>query len=439
MRTLSTDCSPNGELTLTAYDDGSCSVWTSSGLFKTFHFARYHPSVNYVFSSEDAVLRFGETSCEILSMNRAVRVDRVRYQQRFMPYGELCHSFLRSPCVSSLAPIEVFAMSPRNDLYFCAHSHGKLRLCGLDGAAYFTRDAKFTRNINLAAWSRSGDFLAFTDDLNRLHIQDIHTSCSSWPTEYQLDLTEQPNQIMFHDDETLILVVTAGSISWHSFQNPAVSARTECTKLYRWLRHPLRSDLLLGLCCDTIYLLNWKGLQPVTHITLCLGACSCNTAKTEKNVKGQFPQRRVVEAYTSSDGFNIVLRIELEEPGELELFVIRTTAIDAACATREKHLIATRYPHEVSTSIIWPLGFILDSDEKNNGKFAFIDKNGSLCTFDQDEICEYSGFLPLSWMDPASLCLAHVSPDGILYLPKDGDVGIIKNCFRSVLARRGCI
>ena len=429
--------SPTGSFILTVHNDGGFTIWDSTDLSSCYISPRYASLATCALCPRGHTLyRLSTNSCDVQSLGPLIDLHLDREEHREVVDVELSPKLTETSIPERSAPTEVLAVSPCGDMYFTAHAQGKLRICSTSGSELFAHDSAFSITIVRAAWSTNGKLLAFTDDLNRLHVQKMPPKRSQWDTGLQLSLAESPSQIIFHMMEDTLVLASAQSLYSWSFQPPRSSTEMNLAKPYLWQNHPLRSDLLLGFCHDSVYVVHWKTLTPIAEIPLCLGKCTCSA--TTRNIASESRSCQPVSIYPSINGSMIVVVTQSSQPGGIpSLFFVRTVEIDAACNTTGQHVFATGYPREVLDRIIWPLGFVqpLDKGANEDGGFAFLDKSGSFNAFDGDRcIYEYCSFLPGSWIDPVYLSLAHLLSDGTLYLPKGDGVAVITHGFEKVLA-----
>lgn len=125
------------------------------------------------------------------------------------------------------------------------------------------------------------------------------------------------------------------------------------------------------------------------------------------------------------------------------LLLINTADLDVSGLGLAKSITALALPENLQNHIDRPLGFIRPSYMKQGresslggDQLTFLSTNGWLCTFSLDVAGNNTSFkrfffLPQDWVNGESLELAHVTPVGTLFCPKDGEVGLIRNGFRN--------
>ncbi|KIX09815.1 uncharacterized protein Z518_00896 [Rhinocladiella mackenziei CBS 650.93] len=443
-------CSPTRRFFVTSHDDGVLAVWKITDLARVY-VLKYYNSLNGL-----ALCPYGRNiyalrgnSCDVLNLSfpldSPLHDDQRHAAETHLDTSQEVMSSRTCSFAEPRAPVEVLAVANPSAMFCTAHSRGGLKIFEANGNELLTHYPPYSVTIQHAVWSRSGEYLGFTDDMDQLHVHKIARHDLHWSASFQTQLVESACQILFHETKDSILIASSHSLRSWSFKQPSPpSSSVSFAESYWWLNHPHQPDLLLGLHSKGIHLLKWDTLEPVTHLTFCFPENS-QALRTNKTSFVEPPTQetapcRPARTFTSSDGSRILMQTSLTDGRDLDLFFVDVGAVDAACRARQEQVVVTRYPRMILDRISRPLGFIKGSGKgdteapRSKDVLAFLDKAGWFCTFDPEGgLSEYSTFLPHDWMEQDCLSLACLTYDGTLYVPKDGLVGIIAHGFEKVL------
>jgi WD40 repeat protein len=336
----------------------------------------------------------------------------------------------------SPAPIELLSIGPRTNLYFTAHARGDLKLFNVNGSHLCSLKASYSISILEVSWSRDEEHFAFLDDTNRISILRIaNKKIERMTNVLEFTPSDTVRQLLFLDDSNSILILTEHSMSILAFKSKeAPTYNITVQNITQIIICPQNPGVLFAFGPDYIDVFRSDNLERLDHLIV-LSKAQPNNANGPAGVTTY----GVVNTFVGTEGSEVLIQAsgnhESIHNGILSINIadIRTS--------RQEHrttVTAIQWPQAVSERIYRTLGYInaisgkISSRGADNG-WAFIDKNGCLCTINSDMTLRDHMFLPTDWLELDSLRLIKVTPDGTLFVPHRGKVSIVINAFRTSL------
>ena len=281
-------------------------------------------------------------------------------------------------------------------------------------------------SIITLSWSPSGRFLISGDDSGRLLAKRLDQKQDGTFAVFPVFDTRTPEPVrhfVFSTTERQLLISTTSTDRiWD------LKTKTEtCSRARgpdngsRWTQHPFQPELLMAIFPSSIQNHTWDGLQPT-------------------NGPMNFPEEPFSPTKSTGHG-NTVHWVAQTSDKQYLIYLSRTGSSHKRLASgahleilelsklkaQQSQSLTEECLCEVAKQVKYIMGTYHDH-------LAFLDHDYWLCTWKIEATFKSNVkrhyFLPRDWLNPSTLHMATLSPQGTLFCPKLGHVAVVKNGIR---------
>lgn len=471
---------------------------TSTGAIKVWDFDDF--TVIYQLSSDDLLMGLAfSPDCQrfydlrvgmVNSLNAWEPNSLLRFSDVEDPVSELNSDIAPSISVAlaseaysgQFEAVTALALCPDGKCVCVGTDEGTVELRTVPGAETF-EVGKFNNfmEVSLLTWSQDARYLAAVDlsgdiSIHRVKTDDYtrivdSTHCEAL-TSPMLDLREHVvHETVFNTDSTILLVVTNhNSYAWSLAEAKVqASRRLPEGRLRRWLAHPTKSQLLLGIGPENVRVFRWSNLkecqEPACYQTIQQMLHdspgfentpeSITQSLTETNIIDKATTWKLLRATITQDRRHILIRLSSTDSfmGAGRLILFPVSELDSIGSTARQHGTPTvirtvSIPPHISSRVKIALG-VLPGE-----RFVFLDNELWVCSCalddlhqphrpsvastistsrlaertqpDIDEAVQRHYFIPTDWAMGGSLDLCSMTADGTLLYSRDDKVSMIK-------------
>jgi WD40 repeat protein len=425
-------CSPTGSYLIIQTKDEAFNIWKLSGP-EFIHKLRIGEDVRDFTISSDGYRIYGlrGCSCEIwspyclylLSPSPALSypgIDAVGWGASF--------SEMRRASVKPRARIEKLAIGPVTGLLCTSHTDIGVRITDVDGNALPIHSLGYLTVVDHIVWHQDETQLAVaSDDGNVWILQTTEGQPSGLRTVLKKKLETGIHQIMFCGARDSLLIVREKSLHlWSYREESEITKAIEIAKPLRWINHPLRRNILLGVGLSRVVARKLPGLELLGDLIL----TPLDKIQTNEMLI------HVAQIWDSVDRSHILIRTNTQDQREFYVHMLHISDIDNALKMNHQKITGFLLPHHLTAEITVILGFI-ESRMCQSGlaapsswAVAFLNHKGTICTFDGNLTWREHQILPDDWHDGEYLKLAQVTRQGAVLIPKNGRVGIMRKLWK---------
>lgn len=330
---------------------------------------------------------------------------------------------------------------PKTSAYCTGEASGRLKV------GYRDRDRNFSFSIaglpiNHIIWSENGRHAAISDTTTSVYVLQVDRENSKMERMTKLITTQSHiQQLLFTKSGDRLLVVVPGRLILLSIDKQTIIKEHDFgDRSYLWMNHP-RDDALVGVGCSEALIIQWNQFPVGSRISLSPALARVDSPKACHPSTAQ----RVTKVLNTPDDSVLLVKITAfkgSEKGNSHYAFMSSRDLVSTSGDVPKGLW-----HEMEAAIqdriAEPLGFITGewSHQRYTSfspgyQLSFLDRDGWICsaTFDSNfsnRRFDRHFFLPRSWVYSSSSELATVTRDGSLFFPRQSEVAIIQNGFKS--------
>lgn len=482
---------------VTASSDGKLFLSsTSTGIVKVWDFADF--SVIYQLSSDDLLiglafspdcLRHYDLRCGMVnSVNAWEPNSLLRFSDTEEAVSDLASETAISMSVGQASEARLEQFEAISALAACPN--GKCVCVGTDDGSVQLRSTngsdtvevgKFNNFMEVShlAWSQDSQYMVAADLGGDIMLSQIETTDYGHLSETtrtmplknpKLDLEEQViHETLFSPDSSLLLIVAGQSGHIWSLKDASLRTSEKCAdgKLRKWVSHPTRHELLLGIGSADVRVFGWQDLrecrEPVSYLhidsvrqdnvlisdfdgdvdmatKLLKSTNIVALGPTSEKVRAMVTQdlKYVLIRLSSNDSFTGIGRFFILPLSELEPIragfnqtdtcLIRSAAIPDDVRSRVRISLAI-LPGDRFVFLDWDLwvnSYKMVDFAHQSASTGISSKSPKHHGNEGDESVQRHYFVPGDWAMGGSLDLCCMTADGTLIYPRDNKVSLIK-------------
>ena len=285
--------------------------------------------------------------------------------------------------------VTVLANSPKGSLYCCGTDKGKVRLHHTrQGQPVDLYISKGFLSIEQMCWSQDGQSLSFSDSGKKVIVMVITIQLDQAEPVVQTKIeismkaitTGPILQLLFHPDSTQLCAHSASKVHLISISSGAVTASLDLPMAeYKWITHPQKSNLLLGVGANGICVLDWSLTRSQTY------RFESNFHQPGFNAQEVTQsQLEVDRVLSTNDKRHVLVQVSTRIKNsrektllffEASLLSVPPAPIQATVTNQDPlELTSVLLPQDLSSEISMCLGFLPQN------RLVFLSKTFSICT-----------------------------------------------------------
>jgi WD40 repeat protein len=418
----------DGNLLLTSDVQGTLSVWTVPE-YRLSYQVKYDELVTGLAFSPDAT-RFYDIRgefCNVWEPDALIRASEIEHEDLSSYESSNFDTVTSDPVLSnddtSQVPITSLVFDRSAEYYCCGKEDGSVTIYTIPEGEKSRKVTNHSASVSIIriGWSASSKYLVSADDSGRVIAKRLERPTPAknrWAVfpvfDIRMEDAEAVELCLFHPKDLYLLIVTP-TRAYVMNLNPKKQTevcRESVSPGSVWLNHPVDVGLLLRVDVGTEQAYNWKTLKPVESTphsnTRDPGSRSISIARTvqtgdflllETLVRGEFGARDQRQLQAREIVIIELSRISSGGPGENRVVVDGLS----------KHV--NRLVGEIHDRVV------------------FLDHQFWLCTWEIEAIYtrhKRHFFLPKDWISPLSLGQIALHEHGIVLIPKNGELAIVK-------------
>ena len=444
-------CSPDGALFILS-DQESVEIYDYE-----------HMSLIYKLSSEDSVTDFcfsmdsrriydlRGSYCNIWEPNALFRLPDLE-DRRSESNAEATSMIISNHASETFTdmPVRVTTLATRSssELFCYGNEDG---LVEMDNASLLeaqkvgrTRDEEA---VLFLVWSEDGNYVAYSGASSVTVKKAVFAlSCKTWTFEtllhLDIDLSKsgKTHQILLHTKADYLLVSGAKSVILYDLTTKKACAHLESDSSQRWAYHPTVADQLLGFHINSITLYSWKTLELVERWDINKLASPQSRSEEEETAnspsldhhKAPTPFQRSLGAQDFVDEILVstarnyaIMSMSREGPYCMRRWTnMQILSLSDAQDSDSQNITPVSIPEGIHKSIKRPLGII------GQNRLVYLDQGFWVCSWCIDTAeaeMQRHFFLPRDWMSAEALGLCTVTRDGVVLMPRKGEVAVIRS------------
>lgn len=440
-------CGPSGNLFVTSNVDGTLKIWNFQHFALVYKLSCHTPVTDLSMSPDGRrIYDLRDSFCNIWEPNALLRLAETddKASETSSTLGSVSQA---SEAVSEMSdPITALAVNPLNFSYCIGDEAGSLRLheCGKDTS---TMISQTFMAVDHASWSDDGTILATADLGSRLSVWVSNPRMPVEEPSLSFDAKiECIQQLVINRSSEYLFVAVQGFIQlWSISSKEMITSQISLSHACRWVSHPTRYDTLLQIDYANIKLLQWSNLLEIRTFSLDRGMIDIETQvvfSIDVNPTSPSEETNFVDkVFVTSDGSQLLCQtfevIKGQRPRR-QIILIPSPELDDPNSVIQPQLL----PPLVEAQIDVVLGFA--SWDYRRPSYAlssafedllvFLDREFWVCTWALSDKNASSAkrhfFLPQDWLNAECFGFSTVSRDGTLFIPRNGEVAVIRNGLR---------
>lgn len=354
--------------------------------------------------------------------------------------------------------VTALALCPQSSGYCAGYANGRIEIHQSRSNAGFSKslESPTTFEIQHILWSDDQTYLAAVDIARQIFIWSYESQNQEFSHMTGPSTRSNVEQVLFDPSSRNLLIATAETLMvWSMNTQSETVIHHELGNEGRWIRHPRKSDMLLGSGPRKIELISWNDTKVHSSIVLensiseiGFGLDLYDSVQEEESIVCWDPTSgtcKVQKVLTSNDGF-ITLLFTLRESHKFgrrhQLLMVPTTDIDEAARSTGQHVRPLPVFESLSDTIALPLGFVEDTEGSRDagssagGRLVYMSEDGWICTViidltNTEQPIKRHMFLPEDWSSSKHLMLCRVRNGGDILVPRLEKTYIIRNALDS--------
>lgn len=348
------------------------------------------------------------------------------------------------PFVTALATCE------RSSAYCTGYMNGQIRVILSDGTELLL-DLPTRVRIEHLLWSPDEQYLAIVDLGARLFIVSLDHQSHRFNQLISFRLQSRVEQILFQRTSQALLVVTKDDMkTWELGTHHMKASHHSLGSHSRWITHPTKDDLMLGVGPDNIQIYRWLDHMNISSISLnnsisdlTFGLELLDYVRTEPSSVTLHPSlaicqvKRVLTSPDTSMLLLVTTRQTKESISGSQFLQIPVTELNDKIARSHGMVCPVPLIESLSDIIAMPLGFFSRNNGQEameqvpGGRLIFLNKENWICSTWVDSSNEKHPvqrhiFLPDDWLAAENVELIQLHSNTI-YIPRSENITIIRN------------
>ncbi|KAL9618612.1 MAG: hypothetical protein Q9160_006723 [Pyrenula sp. 1 TL-2023] len=452
--TTALTCSSNGVLFATSDPNGLIKIWKYDEFVPIYQLRCEWPVADLAFSADNRRLYdLRGPFCNVWEPNALVRLsdlDKFGSEAASETMSTLMSSTMSEAEADMVSPITALAAGPGGEFYCSGNAEGVAKLYQSPGLR--TSELWRSRNfmsIEQIAWSIDGRNIALRDLGGNVVVKELQAHIhpakrDQWSHRTIFEVLAMRNNekiehlLLSPSSEYLLLAGQTSAQVWSVMSGSRLASWSSKrpNQAFRWINHPYHSDELLAIGAEGAFVCYWHDLVEKSAVSFKLLNVRQNPESAGKS--NQIRRPSYPRSMSATDVGHGVDKVTLTQNGayimvettqyyenfqsERQLMVFSKSAFDSDSDT----LSPEHIPSSLLDILQLPLG-VLPGD-----RFVFLDNNSWLCSWQLGSDDKFSGidryyFLPRDWVNAECLDLCLVVENGVLLIPKNGEVASIKS------------
>jgi WD40 repeat protein len=446
-------CSPDGDLFATSDANGTVKIWRFYDVALIYQLRCEYPVADLAFSPDNRRLYDLRGSfCNVWEPNVLIRIsdlDKPGSEAASDSGSTVLSSTMSEAEADMMDPVTALAAGPGGNLYCSGNAEGVVKLLQSTGENVM----ELWRSLNFMpiediVWGADEKHIAFRDLGGKVVVKELEIvnrpgKGSQWSSRTIFDATVTANdgpiqQILLSSTSDFLLTASPVSAQAWSVKTGLRIASWDSKSpdaVFKWMNHPVYSDQLLATGAESAFACSWQDLIETSNVKFNVPdshKCTESGGKLDQIRRPSGPRTAsncasvVVENATlTQDGAHVMVettRFSGYYKSERQLMIFSKAVFDST-----SHPVTPKpLPSPLLDKLQLPLG-VLPGD-----KFVFLDNDHWLCSW---QLCSSDGvsgierhfFLPRDWLNAESLGLCLVIDNGVLLIPKNGEVASVKS------------
>lgn len=444
LNTIAADiqCSPSGNIFVTSNVDGSLRIWSFQHFTLIYSLSCHTPVTDLAISPDERrIYDLRESFCNVWEPNALMRLAETDDAATDTSSTLDGLSQAAEAVIEMSEPITALAVSPQNASYCIGDESGCLRLhqCG---ASNFVEITRTFMPVDHAIWSDDGTILVTADLGAKVSVWTVDLQAPSKKPILSFDakVSNIRQLIASHDCEYLFIAVQGFVQLWSLSQKSLLTSHLCSSEGCRWIQHPERDDLILQIDLHQIKVMRWTDLTETGKYAFDTESQALSSMSANPTSPGE-EANHVERILVTSDGSQILVETSETSKGRQrrrQFMLLSISEIDGIGGT----IRPDQLPPKIGDQVEVPLGFV--SRDRRRPSFAtetisedllvFFDREYWVCTWalsDTETVgAKRHFFLPQDWLNAECFRFATVSSDGTLFVPRNGEVAVIRNGLR---------
>ena len=446
-------CSPNGNVFVTSSVDGTLRIWSFHHFALVYTLSCHTPVTDMAISPDGSrIYDLRDSFCHIWEPNALLRLAEADdgASDTSSTLGGLPQAAEASS--EMLSPITAIAVNPQDSSYCVGDDDGSLRLHQSPDSSSFELSRTFVP-VEHAMWSNDGSTLAVADLGGRISVwaRATPTSIKGMTLSFEARIGRNIRQILLSQGSDYILAVTQGPTElWSLGTKKMVTSRPSLGVTSQWIYHPIQGDLVLEVESTEIKVFSWEGLAHIGSVDVFATTLDDQLQDldiTQKAIlRNPLDRGSITKVLTTSDGSHLLFQTSsTSSDGQTtkQILLVPSSFIPTSMQnTPQRMTKATSLPMSVTRHIESLMGLVgpragrgSSAGIESGDTLVFLDRESWVCSLSLGESDAEAGvkrhfFIPQDWLNADYLRLSAVAEDGILFIPKNGEVAVIYNGLR---------
>ncbi|EHL01000.1 putative Vegetative incompatibility protein HET-E-1 [Glarea lozoyensis 74030] len=418
----------DGNLLLTSDVQGTLSVWTVPE-YQLSYQVKYDELVTGLAFSPDST-RFYDIRgefCHVWEPDALIKASEIEQIERSSCDSNNGDTITTDPVLSnddtSQVPITSLVFDRSGDYYCCGKEDGSVTIFTVPEGEKSRKVTNHSTSVSIIyiGWSTSSKYLVSADDSGRVIAKRLEPPTATrnrWAVfpvfDVRMENAEAVELCLFHPKDLYLLIVTPTQ-AYIMNLNPKKSTevcRQRIAPGSVWINHPVDVGLLLRIDAGTEQAYHWKTLEPCEPTPQSnpqrSGGRAISIAHTVQTRDFLLLETLVRDEFRARDHRQLQTR---------EVVIIELSRISSGIPGEHRVVV-----EGLSKHVNRLIGEVDD-------RVVFLDHHFWLCTWEIE--ATYTGhkkhfFLPRDWISPQSLRQIALHEHGIVLIPKNGEVAVVK-------------
>ncbi|KAL5348092.1 hypothetical protein ACLOAV_006572 [Pseudogymnoascus australis] len=436
-------CNPEGTLFVTGDHVGTIKLFQYED-FNMIYRLSFDGSIRDLAFSPDSKRLFDirGQSCNVWEPNALIRLDETDESTSEIG-SEVGSAPISEVDADTQDPITALAVYSGGHYHAVGNDSGVIKIIGTDPK---TKDATGAVELSTSQsmmsvtdlnWSQGGSHLAcgfLTGVIEILFVVPPSKENPHWGhkriSQIKIEIDKGIGKFLLNHDGTLLFVEQGSSVDVWSVESQTITAsqaKTEFGPPRQWMKHPSDPSILLTFELGAIKAYSWKGLEEV----LSWGIKSSVEPPVAAEASGEKRDGEIQDETTlvikSSAAQHIVMHSSHKTSQKSRAKVTQVfdmSRISTHSPSAGTTIAAITIPPEVQSQVEIPLGVL-----PRKG-LVFLDKKYWMCSYNamsrsKNEKVVRHFFMPKDWLNPDSIELCTLLENGLVMMPKNGEVAVL--------------
>ncbi|OBT60774.1 hypothetical protein VE03_09745 [Pseudogymnoascus sp. 23342-1-I1] len=439
-------CNPEGTLFVTGDHVGTIKLFQYED-FSMIYRLSFDGSVRDLAFSPDSKRLFDirGQSCNVWEPNALIRLDETDESTSEIG-SDVGSAPISEVDADAQDPITALAVHSGGHYHAVGNDSGVVKIIGTDPK---TRDGTWSVELSTSAsmmpvtdlnWSQDGSHLAcgfLTGVIDILSVVPPSKENPQWGhkriSQIKIEIDKGIGKFLLNHNGTLLFVEQGSSVDVWSVESQTIIAsqgKTGFGSPRQWMKHPTDPSVLLAFELDTIKAYSWTGLEEVLSLGIERTSTSVEPPVATEPSGGK-PDVEFQDETTlviKSSAAQHILMHSTHKTGQKSRAKVTQIFDTSRISTRSQSagttITAITIPPEAQSQVEIPLGVL-----PRRG-LVFLDKKYWMCSYNamsrsrNEKVVRYF-FMPKDWLNPDSLGLCTLLENGLVMMPKNGEVAVL--------------